>query len=811
MKKRIPMIIGFVWLLMATALYGYGVWNGQPDGIYTYDNDGCTIDQKVYVSDNERARGLIYEMDLYGAVTDFFSTSEIVNQAQIHEIATDGKKLYAAVEVPKSGSEGSQHGYVILAFENGFQMPRMTPVVSLYENDRLTDLAVDENACYLSAVTVDGEAASVYELPLELLTDPDADAQAETGLELESSLRREAAPGRIFVEAAYQEGAFAVRTDADLVSGPFSLDDSVRYTYSLCHTSFGQRMALYGSYRIYWLIAVAAGWLVIFLFYLLFQNHNRVVHTVMVVELVLFAVIVGGFGTLVYRQTQTEDKAKVKWLSAVLNGVLNDVGDPSEIPFTSDTFYTSEEYTQLLGYLNIAYTQTEEDGCVDLFFADTADHMIRISTSGRNFETVDERYFKLESEEVASLIRPGSIAKVDVTLDGADYQIYAAAGMDASDDGYVLFGVYRDDSFVIENWQRELVAAFLIFALASLFCILILTAQSTDLGRLAHSMQLVAKGRTDVERPRVYGSDMRILWNALGEIQKKIRSVNYAKFLTFEAYYRFAPKNIERLLNKESITEVTSGDVTRLNGTMAMISTVGAKNGSEEEIGRLNRLIAMIGRYQEERDGVFVSGDGSLSILRFLYMENNANTLSSSVDFLKEFGEQEAAWSGTVPRTTILLHYSSFVYGVAGTNQQSSAFLVSKDTDEIEYFAAWFREHGLRLVISETVKERENYEGPLRRIGYIQMGSSDKKMNMYEVLDAYDVRERDSKQAVCERFEQALELFYQHDFYLARSAFSDILKELPTDEISKWYLFTCETYLNMEHAEDAPCALRYEE
>ena len=244
---------------------------------------------------------------------------------------------------------------------------------------------------------------------------------------------------------------------------------------------------------------------------------------------------------------------------------------------------------------------------------------------------------------------------------------------------------------------------------------------------------------------------------------------------------------------------------------MALISTVGPRSGSEEEIGRLNRLIALIGRYQEEKDGVLVSNDGSLSILRFLFMESNQYTLNSAVDFLRELTEQEAAYSRSIPRTTILLHYSSFVYGVAGTSQQSSTFLVSPETDEIEHFAAWFRERGLRLVISETVKEREHYDGLLRCIGYIQMAGSGKKMKMYEVLDALDVREREKKRAVCERFAQALELFYQHDFYLARSAFSDILKELPTDEIAKWYLFTCETYLNMEHAEDVPCALRYEE
>ena len=809
MKKRIPMIIGLVWLLMATALYGYFVWNGQPDGIYTYDNDSCTVEQKVYVSDNEKTEGLIYEMDLYGKVTDFFSTNELQDRAQIHQIAAYQDMLYAVMEIPKSASEGSQRAYVILEFENGLELTRMTPAISLYETDRLTDLVVDEKASYLATVTTDGGAASVYEVSLQQLTD--IETAAQTKIDLESSLRREAELGRTFVEAGYEMGSISVRTDADLVSGPFALDDSSRYTYSLCRMSFGQLMALHGNYRIYWLIAIAAGWLVIFLLYLLFRNHNRVIYTAMVLELVLVAIVFGGFGTLVYRQVQTEDSAKTKWLSAVLNDVLSDVGYPSDIPFTDDNFYTSDAYAQLLTRLNTAFTRTKDDGCVDLFFADASDFSICASVSGRNHETVDARYFKPEDEFIRSLILPESITSGYFTLDGTDYQILAATAGESANTGYVLFGVYVDDSFAMENWQRELVAALIIFALASLLCIVILALQSADLSRLASSMHLVANGRTDVERPRVHGGDMRMLWSSLGEIQKKIRDVHYAKFLTFEAYYRFAPKNIERLLNKASITEVSSGDVTRLKGTMAMISTVGASSGSEQEIGRLNRLIALIGRYQEEKDGVFVSGDGSLSILRFLYMDNNINTLTNSVDFLKEFSEQEAGKTGSIPRTTILLHYSSFVYGVAGTNQQSSAFLVSPDTDEIEHFATWFREHGLRLVISETVKERESYEGDLRRIGYIQMAGNGKKMNMYEVLDAYDVRERDRKRAVCERFEQALELFYQHDFYLARSAFSDILKELPTDAISKWYLFTCETYLNMEHAEDVPCALRYEE
>ena len=805
MSKKIPMIIGLVWLLAATALYGYAVWNGQPDGVYTYDNDGCTLDQMVYVADNETKEGLIYEMDLYGKVTDFFSTKKLQDEAFIREVAEYDGELYAVMAMPDSTGQEDTYTYRILKFSDGLHLTAMTAELSIYETDVLTDLVVDGTGMYLATVARDGSAACVYELSDEQMLDPETAAQS--AITVESFLRQEAETGRTYVAASYDMGSISVRSDADLVSGPFAVDDTVRYTYSFCHMNLGQLMSLHGSYRIYWLIGVLAGWLVILLLYALFRNRNRMVYLAFVLELILLVVVMGGSGVFIYKQMQTQQTARTKWIASVLNGVLTDIGNPSELSFTDSDFYTSEQYTQLRESLQTAYTQTRNDGCEDLFFTDTTDLCVYVSVSGHNHETVETRYFAATSNEAEGLVVSNSITSKNFRMDGQRYQILTAA----TNGNYALLGVYRNDVWDFGDWQSQLVTVLIVFALASLVCILILALQSADLGRLARSMQQVAGGRTDIERPRVYGGDMRILWNALGEIQNKIRKVNYSKFLAFEAYYRFAPKNIEQLLNKESITEVTSGDVTRLQGTMALISTVGPRSGSEEEIGRLNRLIALIGRYQEEKDGVLVSNDGSLSILRFLFMESNQNTLNSAVDFLRELTEQEAAYSRSIPRTTILLHYSSFVYGVAGTSQQSSTFLVSPETDEIEHFAVWFRERGLRLVISETVKEREHYDGLLRCIGYIQMAGSGKKMKMYEVLDALDVREREKKRAVCERFAQALELFYQHDFYLARSAFSDILKELPTDEIAKWYLFTCETYLNMEHAEDVPCALRYEE
>ena len=38
--------------------------------------------------------------------------------------------------------------------------------------------------------------------------------------------------------------------------------------------------------------------------------------------------------------------------------------------------------------------------------------------------------------------------------------------------------------------------------------------------------------------------------------------------------------------------------------------------------------------------------------------------------------------------------------------------------------------------------------------------------------------------------------FYEKDFYISRTLFSDILKETPDDDLVKWYVFESDRYLN---------------
>ena len=150
------------------------------------------------------------------------------------------------------------------------------------------------------------------------------------------------------------------------------------------------------------------------------------------------------------------------------------------------------------------------------------------------------------------------------------------------------------------------------------------------------------------------------------------------------------------------------------------------------------------------------------------------------------------------PETTVILHYTPLSYGVVGSDKHLTVYMVSKDTDILQSYAEWFRKKKVSLILTETVLKHEKISSELRYIGFILPNEEnpEERINLYEALDAESVAVHTKRIATKERFEEALELFYKQDYYIARNTFTEILRESPDDEISKWYLFECERYLN---------------
>ena len=151
------------------------------------------------------------------------------------------------------------------------------------------------------------------------------------------------------------------------------------------------------------------------------------------------------------------------------------------------------------------------------------------------------------------------------------------------------------------------------------------------------------------------------------------------------------------------------------------------------------------------------------------------------------------------PRACLILHKASFLYGIAGQEERLFPYLSSSELEFLGGFTQQFDEAGVRIVATEAYwKQLEGCGFTGRYIGFVSAGERSGAYKLYEVLDAYPELERELRRGYDQRFQEAINLFYHNDFYLARNLFSSLLRACPGDGIARWYLFACEHFFNQE-------------
>lgn len=349
--------------------------------------------------------------------------------------------------------------------------------------------------------------------------------------------------------------------------------------------------------------------------------------------------------------------------------------------------------------------------------------------------------------------------------------------------------------------QQYVIDGGTFFLAFSLLTAAVAIFQGRELKKVIRMTARVSEGKEDWNRLKlqyrglgIESNEMRSLYNSLCQIASDIERMNYVKFKVLQAYYRFAPKEIEKVLQKESILDVGHTDRASMEGTLAFVSFTTDENPEEQEyIRNMNRNYALLGEVQRAYNGIILTGNSDLSIMRVMFYEETKKAFA--------FGVELSART----QSFICLHRTAFVYGVAGDDEQAFTYIHSAEMKILENYMDAFRRMGVRMVVTDYVHEAVGREMTERYIGYIEDGGY--TFHIYEVLDAYPSYERHKRIALKPKFKEALHLFYKGDAYLARNTFSEILRDCPTDKVAKWYVFVCENSLNINNAKQRSFAL----
>ncbi len=809
MRKRIIVILSLLWLISLTCLYVKRELRGSAD-TFAMLHAYCTDQDRLYVIEPRNGSDFIYTLDASGKVLDLVKTDSFLDNASFLKIASYQGDLYTFVQIAGDVKEAPNDCvYYVVKLDSDLHPVSYSAPLYIDNSYTPSTITVNESGIYLSFIDFRyAQSAQAYRVGFDSLLDYEAFAESREAFRklseneaavLKPDYATQSEDGRFFVAVSYDGKNFQARLDDGTNGEMFKPDIRIINLFDHKSMTLGQRIRIHSGGSHFWLIAFIVGEILIFIAMAALKNRNRLVYITTIVEVVLALICCAWVVSVHSVRVSSHTKEYEEFAKLELENLQDRIGDFGSYDFDAEDFYDSDQYINMQESFR-AFTLASGNSWIffDMMMIDKVTGMVKASLTGHNGESIAHLYSPEILNAVRNLNGPGMWSNVDFVLAGENFGAIMVTDLGKMDPEYALVAI-SNRGYVYEEepdfLKTEIMEAMIVFVVAGFLCAFVLWTQSNDLRMLARALKAMAKGATEVTKPEYLAEDTEDMWNCLAEIGQNIRRINRTKYLMLEAYYRFAPKKIETILGRDSITEVESGESISMSGTVAIISSDERKIGAKPEFERMNQLVSMVGKYQDEQKGILIGNDNELSQMKLLFFSDNRHTHDFGIDFIKEFEENSSEEEFPL---SILLCFADFAYGIAGTNAQSIPYFVSDEAKQLEAYCVWFRKLGIRLVITADVKNREFYDDAVRYIGYVRLRGTDKVINLYEVLNAYKEQERRSKLDLNAKFQNALQLFHKRDLYLARSAFSEIIKEDRTDGVAKWYLFECERYLNDE-------------
>ncbi len=765
----------------------------EPD--YTIDNPAVSSAGGIYYCENWGEAGYLYRLNDAGKILRIIKSTSVRCANIVSAYAMD-ELVYVLWYNLNISPEETVTEYRIAKYDPELNLIGCTDKFVLKEAGRARHISADGEKIYVTVLNGESGAVDIY-----ALSEDDIIASKDA-FEKEDQSSKDTPPGSpelvfsrtgtdssVFVDAQYKEGILYVQTDTSEPQAPFLPDSRVANAMKQISFTFWQKLLFYQGYLIIWATGLLLWYFIVITGYLMLQDKNRMAYIFVTTEASYLFILVAFLLILRWQYLTDRETEYLEYAEMALSGELDNIGDLARYDF-SDDFYLSTDYWNMKNEFSWFMSLGENEKVfVDMFLLDLRDGKILASDSGYNRQYASYVY----SDKMITMRE-----ELAGTLHTSTQEIHSgilqmnAVGIRAHSSGrpIALVGICYNGLFVISFLAsyRMLIPIILgLFLLGSVVIALIMYLQSLDLRQFVNAIENVALGRTKLHVPEYPAKDVRSMWSSLSELAKKMDETNHEKYRIFEAYYRFAPKNIETIMDKDSIFDVKNGDMVMKEGSLLMFS-IEDQESEEKRIKSLVNIVAYMAEYTDEKDGILVSYDGSLTELEYLFLDEKATIIDKTNRFLHRnaFDEDSVFVSA-------FLHHDPFTYGVVGVGAQSLSFLTTQYNKEMKDCAFWFETLKVPLVITEGILMRED-SGETRYIGFAVVAGI--HIELYEVLDACSARDRQNKIVQRDKFEKSISAFHKGDYYRARNQFSDLFKEYPEDLLVKWYLFESERYLN---------------
>ncbi|MBQ9633335.1 MAG: hypothetical protein IJV04_10575, partial [Lachnospiraceae bacterium] len=702
--KKFKWIVGFsaLWLVVLSVLCAVYALRVVPQSEYTAESDTLWRGDDLYASDNARGFGVLYRIKPNQSVDRLFRKrlAPFISKLRLERIAvsstddTGEEGIYALAE--KRSSDVNPRMYRIVRFTAALSEEAVTKAFYFDDQVIVTGFSVNDEDILVTTITAEKDQALVYRIPKQELIPMDearGSRKEELGARpepLDADSSETVSGGALLVEALYADDSLNTRTERQAPAGVFSEDEEARLLFNSRQLSPVQKFLVSGLSRIVFLLVFGAGVLILAFLFNILTGKRRIVYRILEFEALLFILISTVF-TAITLESKKEHDRNFADACEIAMGILSQGVDLNDIPGV----YGSGDYQQMVADMYRVTQMADDINTIrDISFYNTQTGEILADSLVFTRKNMNFVYGEDPDRLAGQIIEQPALGNENVNA--------IALVAPASAFEYIFFH---------RPWIPFTGA--LIFLTFSFLGCWSLVREGRDVRQLGRALGLLAEGDYSFQKPEhVLGWDLVRMWNSVNEIRRSIKSINYKQFMIYKAYYRFAPKNIERILKKDTITDVRSGDAIRLTGTQVLVRTERQRDDNPDEMRVRNEFLEVVERVLSSEDGIFISSDSDLSMTRILFLEESHGCVRFGVNLLQDI---RGIHPGVhMPPTTVLMHHAPFVYGVAGTSEQASAFLSSPETERLEGYLDWFHRMHLGVLVTEIVVRAEEGLGDLR-------------------------------------------------------------------------------------------------
>lgn len=344
-----------------------------------------------------------------------------------------------------------------------------------------------------------------------------------------------------------------------------------------------------------------------------------------------------------------------------------------------------------------------------------------------------------------------------------------------------------------------------LFGIVSLILIATMLVFRARWRKLNEAIEKIIIEKEDYPIPTKNVGGFLTIWRGISQANRALGSVRYDVSQGLKTGLKFVPKNLIKLFEKKTLTDVAIGDFKSVEGCVVQISMDNMKSyDGADYMQLLNTANDIMVRNQDKCDAIRVNCDPDLKKNKFFFSGQADTAINFAIDVAHELSSDSFT---RVSKRLLMINKSEYNCGMAGSDDQIVPFVYSKDDEILESYEEQLRNAGIEVVLTDNVLGSIENKNSIRYLGYITSTKNNRSIKLYENLDVYSEFKRKVILSTEQTFQKGLKMFYSDDFYLARNTFNEVIQVNPNDQIARWYLFTCEHYLNAEGNVDVSYSL----